>query len=249
VPDRVGGGVRGGDERPRLRARAVGIAARLQRSAHAALPRPPLRRAIRTRRECLPQARGPQPHRRPQDQQLPGPGAAGTPHGKAPYRGRNGCRPARRRHRYRGGAVRDGVYNIHGRSRHGAPAPQPAAHAAAGGAGRPRGLGEPHTQGRHQRDHPRLGDQRAHHPLHHRIYGGAASVSHGRARLPVGDRPRDARADPGGRTPPARRRGRLRRGRFQRPGHVHGVSGGQGHPAFRRCSKAARACSTAPTAI
>ena len=31
----------------------------------------------------LPEARGPEPHRRPQDQQLPGPDPAGAPHGRA----------------------------------------------------------------------------------------------------------------------------------------------------------------------
>ena len=56
----------------------------------------------------------------------------------------------------------------------------------------------------------------ARHLLLHRHGRGPASLSGDGARLPVGDRRRDARADAGGRRPPARRAGRLRRRRLER---------------------------------
>ena len=57
-------------------------------------------------------------------------------------------------------------------------------------------VGHAHAQGRHQRDHSRLGDERAHDALHHRLDGGPASVPDHRARLPERHRARGARADP-----------------------------------------------------
>ena len=49
----------------------------------------------------LPEARGPVPHRRPQDQQRAGPGAARAAHGQEARGGGDGRRPARRGHRHR----------------------------------------------------------------------------------------------------------------------------------------------------
>ena len=62
-----------------------------------------------------------------------------------------------------------------------------------------------HAEGRGQRSDPRLGDQRRRHLLPARLGVGAAPLSDHGARLPVGDRRRGARADPGqaGRLPDA----------------------------------------------
>ena len=70
-------------------------AARLRRPPVAALPRAPPLRGGRPRR--LPQARGPQPHRRAQDQQRARPGAAGQADGQAAHHRRDRRGPARRR--------------------------------------------------------------------------------------------------------------------------------------------------------
>ena len=82
---------------------------------------------------------------------------------------------------------------------------------------------QPHPQGRHQRGDARLGHQRRHHALLHRIGHGSASVPDDGARLPAGDRRRgpgpDARAD----RPAAGRDRRLRRRRLQRDGHLLAV--------------------------
>ena len=59
------------------------------------------RRPRLRRRAALPEARGPLPHRRPQDQQRPRAGAAGLADGQAPDHRRDRGRPARRRHRHR----------------------------------------------------------------------------------------------------------------------------------------------------
>ena len=55
--------------------------------------------------------------------------------------------------------------------------------------------GHPHAQGRDQRGDSRLGHQRSHHALHHRLGGRPRSVSADGARLPGGHRPRGAGAD------------------------------------------------------
>ena len=66
----------------------------------------------------LPQARGPQPHRRAQDQQRARPGAAGQAHGQAADHRRDRRRPARRRHGDRVRAARPRVRRLHGRRGH-----------------------------------------------------------------------------------------------------------------------------------
>ena len=62
-----------------------------------------------------------------------------------------------------------------------------------------------HAQGRDERGAARLGHQRARHPLRDRLGGRPAPVPDAGARLPGGDRPRGARADPGRHRAPARR--------------------------------------------
>ena len=85
-----------GARRPRLPRRARRAAARLRRPPVAAVPRRAAQRGRRPR--DLPQARGPQPHRRAQDQQRARPGAAGQADGQAADHRRDRRRPARRRH-------------------------------------------------------------------------------------------------------------------------------------------------------
>ena len=58
------------------------------------------------RRADLPEARRPGPHRRAQDQQRAGPGAAGPAHGQAAHRRRDRRGPARRRDGHGRGAAR-----------------------------------------------------------------------------------------------------------------------------------------------
>ena len=70
------------------------------------------------------QARGPQPHRRPQDPQRARPGAADPADGQDPGDRRDRRRPARRRQRHRGGVLRPRLHRLHGRGRHPAPGAQ-----------------------------------------------------------------------------------------------------------------------------
>ena len=199
--------------RVRLRAQA------LRRPPEPGLPRPALVRAFR-RRAGLPQARGPEPHRRAQDQQRDRPGAARAAHGQAARDRRD-----RRRHARRGGrdhrrALRHGVRGLHGLGGHQAPGAERLPHEAARRhrrAGRKR-LED--AEGRAERSDARLGDQRREHVLHHRHRRRPASVSDDGARFPVGDRPRGARADAGTGRAPARRGARVRRRRLQRDGHL-----------------------------
>ena len=125
----------------------------------------PLYEAVASRarpaaRAHLPQARGPDAHRRAQDQQRARPGAARAAHGQAPRRRRDRRRPARRRDRDRLRAARARVRRLHGRRGHGAPGAQRVPHATARRDRAPRRRGQPHAQGRHQRGDARLGHER-----------------------------------------------------------------------------------------
>ena len=159
------------------------------------------------RRAPLPQARGPLPHRRAQDQQRARPGAAGLDGWAS---GASSPRPApastawprpppRRCWASSAASTWGAVDMARQRAQR-----DPHAHARRRGA--PGRLGHRHAQGRAQRGHPRLGDQRA----------GRRTTSSGRRsgpapypeivrRAPVGDRRRGARADAGrgGRACPA----------------------------------------------
>ena len=107
----------------------VRAAARLRRAPDAALPRAaPVGGG---RPAGLAQARGPDPHRRAQDQQRARPGAAGQAHGQDADHRRDRRRPARRRHGDRLRAARPRVHRLHGHRGHAPPAPQRAAHGAA----------------------------------------------------------------------------------------------------------------------
>ena len=112
------------------------------------------------RRADLHQARRPAAHRRAQNQQLPRAGAARAAHGQAAHHRRDRRGPARRRNGYGLRAVRPRMHRLHGRRGHAAAAPERVSHAAAGREGRRRRYRQPDAQGRHQRSHARLGDER-----------------------------------------------------------------------------------------
>ncbi len=188
VPRRVG--------RPGLPGRARRPAARLRRAGPSPLTEcaPPVRAA---RRPGAAQARGPQPHRQPQDQQRARPGAARPAHGQAPAHRRDRRRPARRGHRHGRRPARPGVRGLHGRGRHGAPGAQRVPHAPARRRGAPGHHRQPHAEGRGQRGHARLGGHRRVHPLLPRLGDGAAPVPVDGPGVPPGDRRRGPRAVPG----------------------------------------------------
>ena len=145
-----------GARRPGLPARVPGAAEGLRRPSVAALPRGAPVRGRRPRR--LSQARGPQPHRRAQDQQRDRPVPAGQAARQAPDHRRDRRRPARRRDRHRVRAARPRVHRLHGHRGHAPPAAQRAPDGAAGredGAGRRR---HRDAQGGDQRRDPRLDD-------------------------------------------------------------------------------------------
>ena len=77
-----------------------------------------------------------------------------------------------------------------------------------------------HLEGRDERGAARLGRQCRRHLLHHRLGGGAASLSGDGARFPDRDRQRDPRPDAGAGEAAARSGGGLRRRRLQRHRHV-----------------------------
>ena len=81
---------------------------------------------------------------------------------------------------------------------------------------RPVTSGSRDAQGRDERGAARLGHQRRRHLLHHRQRRRAAPLPGHGARLPVGDRPRGARADPRSGGPAAGHARGLRRRRLQR---------------------------------
>ncbi len=134
-------------------------AAALRRTSHAALRGPAAGRGGR-RRAHLPQARGSDPHRRAQDQQRAGAGAAGPSHGQAPHRRRDGRGAARRGDRDGVRAAGPCVRRLHGRRGHGAAGAQRAADAAARRHRAAGGRRQPHAEGRDQRSDARLGGDR-----------------------------------------------------------------------------------------
>ena len=188
------------------------------------------------RRADLLQARRPEPHRRPQDQQRDRPGAAGAPHGQAAHHRRNRRRPARRGHRHHLRALRPRMRGLHGQRGRQAPGPERVPHEAAGrdrGAGR---IGLEDAQGRAQRSDARLGHQHRKHLLHHRHRGRPAPVPDDGARLPVGDRRGVPGADARDDRAPAGLRDRLHRRRLERDGHLLSLHRREGRAAGRRGS-------------
>ena len=90
------------------------------------------------RRADLPEARGPQPHRRPQAEPLHGRGPAGQVHGQEEGHRRDRRRPARRGAGHGGRPLRPRVRDPHGRGRHRQAGAQRQPHAAPGRHGRAR---------------------------------------------------------------------------------------------------------------
>ena len=181
-----------GARRSRLQPAPGRPAARLHRPADAALPgRAPLRAG---RLAGLPEARGPRPHRRPQDQQRARPDPARRADGQAADHRRDRGGPARRRHRDRLRAARPRMHRLHGHRGHPPPGAERRADAAAGrrgGAGRG---GRADAEGGRLGGDPRLGRQRRDDPLRDRLGGRAGAVSVAGAGPAAGDRRRGAGA-------------------------------------------------------
>ena len=171
----------------------------------------------------LSQARGPQPHRRAQDQQRARPGAAGQADGQAPDHRRDRRRPARRRHRDRVRAARPRVRRLHGHRGHAPPEAERRADGAARRDRRARRGRRADAEGGGLGGDPRLGHERRHDPLHHRLVRRAGAVPGAGARPAAGDRRRGPRAGARARRPPAPARDRVRRRRLELDRHVHPV--------------------------
>ena len=144
---------------PAFQAELDDLLRELRRPSHAALSRQAAQRNTR-RREDLHQARRSAAHRRAQDQQLPGAGFARSAHGQEAHHRRNRRGPAWRGHRHGLRAVRTRMHRLHGRRGHAAAAPERLPHAHAGRESGGRHQREPDVEGRHQRSHAGLGDQR-----------------------------------------------------------------------------------------
>ena len=192
------------------------------------LRQPPLAAVLRRtadqrgrRRPHLPQARGPQPHRRPQDQQLHRPGPADPAHGQAAHHRRDRRRTARRRHGHGLRPVRPEVPGLHGR---GGRPPAEAQRLQDAGRWAPRSSPS-RTGSRTLRDaiNEAMRDWMASVATTHYILGsvvGPHPFPHDRPRFPVGHRPGGPAAVPRQTRPAARRGRRLRRRRQQLGGHV-----------------------------
>ena len=205
-----------------LSGRARRAAPRLHRPPDAALPRRAALRAGRAPR--LPEARGPRPHRRPQDQQRGRPGAARPADGQAAGDRRDRRRPARRRHRDRLRAARPRVRRLHGHRGH----PPPGAQRRADEAARAPRSSPVEAGARTLKEavSAAIRDWVANVETTHYVIGsavGPAPYPGAGPRPAAGDRRRGARAG-------ARRRGRaagagdrLRRRRLQLDRHLHAV--------------------------
>ena len=176
---------------PRSRRGSTDYLTRLRRPPLAALPR---RAADRDGRRGgdLPEARGPEPHRRPQDQQRARPGPARPADGQDPGDRRDRRGPARRRHGDGLRPLRPRMHGLHGRGGHPPPEAQRLQHEDPG-----RRRSCPSTTGsRTLRDATNeamrdwMGSSQAD-ALHDRQRRRPAPVPDDRPRLPGGDRPRD----------------------------------------------------------
>ena len=177
------------------------------------------------RGEHLPQARGPEPHRLAQDQQHPRPGPARPADGEEAGDRRDGRGPARRGHRHRGGALRHGVPDLHGRGGHPAAGPQRPSDEDPRRRGRPRRPPGRHPQGRDERGDALLGHRRPGHLLRHRHGGRAPPLPGDGPRFPERHRPGGEAADPEEGGAPPRLPHRLRGRGEQRHGALLPVSG------------------------
>ena len=172
----------------------------------------------------LPQARGPQPHRRAQDQQRARPGAAGQADGQAADHRRDRRRPARRRRRRPRArcstSSASSTWATEDMRRQKPNVERMELLGARGGAGRG---GRADAQGGGLARRSATGSRTSRHPLHHRLVRRPGAVPGARARAAAGDRRRGPRADARARGPAARAGDRLRRRRLQRDRDVHPV--------------------------
>ena len=196
---------RGGAPRPHLHGAAV--------ADHA-------RPALRAGQAAVPQARGPQPHGRPQDQQRARAGRARAAARQDADHRRDRRRPARRRDRHGLRALRARVRRLHGLRGHAAPGAERRADAPDGRDGRSRRVRHADAEGGDERGDPRLDHERRDDALRDRLVRRARSVPGDRARAAGRDRPRGARAAARGRGRAAGGRRRLRRRRLERDRHV-----------------------------
>ena len=156
--DELDGRLGRGEGRCALPGRALRPAAGLRRAPDPAVPR---RAPLRARRPPrLPEARGPRPHRRPQDQQRRRPGAARAADGQDAGDRRDRRRPARRRDRDGLRAARPRVRRLHGLRGHPPPGSQRRADEAARRGGRAGRGGCADAEGGGERRDPRLGGDR-----------------------------------------------------------------------------------------
>ena len=206
---------------PAFRAELDAAAARLRRAPVAAVPRAAAERGRRA--PDLPQARGPQPHRRAQDQQRARPGAARQADGQAADHRRDRRRPARRRVGDRVRAARPRVRRLHGHRGHAPPEAERRADGAARRARRARRGRRADAEGGGLRGDPRLGHERRDDALHHRLVRRPGAVPGARARPAAGDRRRGTRPGARARRTAARARDRVRRRRLERDRDLHPV--------------------------
>ena len=190
--------------RPGVPRRARRAAARLRRAPDAAVPRRRLSEAAGPR--DLAQARGPQPHRRAQDQQRARPGAARPADGQEarssprPAPASTASRPRRPARCSAWSASSTWAPRTSAASRPTSSAWSCSARRVVAGRGR-----RADAQGGGLRGDPRLGHQRRRHALHHRLGRRAGAVPGDRARPAARDRRRGARAAARARGPAARR--------------------------------------------
>ena len=111
---RAGGSLRNGKARCAIQGRTWRSVTPLRRSPESALLRPAAH-GPPPRAKNLSEARRPQSHWRPQDQQLPRPDSASAPHGKDSYHRGNRSRPARGRDSDGCRALRSAMCRLHGR--------------------------------------------------------------------------------------------------------------------------------------
>ncbi len=209
-------------ERRLVHRRAALPAQALPGAAHAGLPRAHAV-ARQRRRADLPEARGSEPHRRPQAQPLHGRGPAGQVHGQEEGHRRDRRRSARRGVGHGRRPFRPRVRDPHGRGRHREAGAQRQSHAAPGRHGRARLAWPQDAQGGRRL---RLrGVSRRLRELHllHRLGGRAASLPAHGARLPARRGHRSSRAVPGDDRRPPRCGGGVRRRRLQCDRHLHGL--------------------------
>ena len=203
----------------------------------------------RRRPPDLPQARGPQPHRRAQDQQRARPGAAGQADGQGADHRRDRRRPARRRRRRPRARC-----STSSASSTWAPRTCAARSPTSSGWSCSARRVEPVEAGARTLKEAVSAAIRdwvtnvGAHPLHHRLLRRPGAVPGARARPAAGDRRRGARADARARGPAAAAGDRLRRRRLERDRDVHAVRRRRRASSWSASRRRARGSTPAATA-